>query len=426
VLEERRIPQEAEAALIEDASRRKNPATRPLGDLAAVLAVLLLTACQSTVAPIPTTAAPSAPAANDAAPLFYSKGGSLYVSAPAGSPGRKLTDGPIDEQPAPSPDLAHVAFVRKADASDFGGELWVLDLSAQLTPAAPPRRLVDPAGLPHARTPKAYIGLPQWSPTGGQIAFLDSPNNGFVPGGILMVATADTGVLQPRQVAPGADWAPFADPSFAWAPDGSHIAWINERSDVRPVNINALAAVGGKSTPVAKATNAFSVTYARDGQAILFLNGEAPPDSVSRPFAVHTGGLYSVATPGGVAATPPSEPVPLFTRQGSYYGHLAALESGGFAFTTQGASDESQMVQVLDEGSALPRTTVSDVAMKPVCKKTPGGGGVCHAVQSPVWGPGDLLAYLNTSPERALVVTDPDNRNPRQVDTGVDTFAWAP
>lgn len=392
----------------------------------ALLAVVLLAACQSTVGPEPTTAAPSTPAANDAAPLFYSKGGSLYVSAPAGSPGRKLTDGPIDEQPAPSPDLAHVAFVRKADASDFGGELWVLDLSAQLTPAAPPRRLVDPAGLPHARTPKAYIGLPQWSPAGGQIAFLDSPNNGFVPGGILMVAAADTGVLQPRQVAPGADWAPFAGPTFAWAPDGRHIAWIHQRSDVSPVTINALAAVGGKSTPIAQATNAFSATYATDGQAILFTNGEAPGTGGSRPFAVRTGGLYSVATPGGVAATPTPAPVPVFTRQGSYYGNLAALESGGFAFTTQGTPGESQIVQVLDKGSALPRTTVTDVAMKPICTETPGGGGACHGVQSPVWGPGDLLAYLNTSPERALVVTDPDNRNPRQVDTGVDTFAWAP
>lgn len=392
-----------------------------------MLAALLLAACQSTVTPNPTTSASSTPAANDAAPLFYSKGGSLYVSAPAGSPGRKLTDGPVDEQPAPSPDLAHVAFVRKADASDYGGELWVLDLSPRLTPAAAPRRLVDPADLPHSGTEtRPYITLPRWSPAGEQIAFLDSPNNGFVPGGILMVAAADTGVLQPRQHAPGADWAPFAGTTFAWAPDGGHIAWIHERSDVSPVDINVLAAVGGKSTPVAHDTDAFSVTYARDGQAILFTNGEAPGDDVSPPFAVHAGGIYSVATPGGAAATPPSAPVPLFTRQGSDYGNLAALGSGGYAFTAQSAPEMSEIVQVLDEGSALPRTTVTDLAVKPICHKSPDGGGVCYGVPSPVWGPGDLLAYLNTSPERSLVVTDPDNRNPRQVDTGVDTFAWAP
>lgn len=391
---------------------------------AAVLAALLLAACQSTV-PNPTATEPSPPT-NEAAPLFYSKGGSLYVSAPAGSPGRKLTEGPLDEQPAPSPDLGHVAFVRKADFSDFGGELWVLDLSPELTPIAAPRRLVDPAALPHPRTEKAYAGLPQWSPTGERIAFLDSPNNGFIPGGILLVAAADTGVLQPRQVVRESDWAPFAGPDFAWAPDGSHIAWIDERSDVSPVNINVLAAVGGKSTPVAKATNAFSVTYARDGQAVVFLNGESPPTLASRPFAVQTGGVYSVAIPGGVPASPPAAPVPVFTRQGSYYGNIATLESGGVAFTAQGTPEVSQIVQVLDKGSSLPRTTVTDVAVTQICRKTPGGGGACRAAQPPVWGPGDLLAYLNTSPERALVVTDPDNRNPRQVDTGVDTFAWAP
>ena len=389
---------------------------------AAALAVLALAACQSTVAPNPRAAESSAPAANSAAPLFYSKGGSLYVSAPAGSPGRKLTDGPSDEQPAPSPDLAHVAFVRKADASDYGGELWVLDLSPQLTPVAPPRRLVDPADLPHARSPKAYIALPQWSPAGGQIAFLDSPNNGFVPGGILMVTAADTGALQPRQVAPGADWAPFADPDFAWAPDGSHIAWMNERSDVRPVNINSLAAVGGKSTTVAKDTSASSVAYAKDGQAILFTNAQAPRDFPPHPYAVRTGGIYAVAT----GADAPSQPTALFTREGSFYSDLAVLDSGAMAFTTGSPDAPSRSVQVLNRGSSVTRTTVSDLAMNPICHQTPEGGGVCFGVQRPAWGAGDLLAYLDSSPERSLVVTDPDNHNPKRVDTGVDTFAWAP
>ncbi len=382
----------------------------------------MLAGCQSTVAPNATTAEPSAPAAGSAAPLFYSKGGSLYVSAPAGSPGRKLTDGPFDEQPAPSPDLAHVAFVRKADASDFGGELWVLDVSPELRPVAPPRRLVDPADLPPSRGGShPYLALPQWSPAGKQVAFVDSPNNGAVPGGILMVAAADTGVLQPRQVAPGADWAPFAGPNFAWAPDGSHIAWMNERSDVRPVNINSLAAVGGKYTPVAEDTNAFSVTYARDGQAILFTNGEAPATFASRPFAVHTGGIYSVASGGAIA-----QPAPLFTREGSYFDDIAVLDSGAIAFSAPAADGLSKSVQVLDNGSSLPRTTVTDVTAKPICETTPQGAGFCHTVQQPAWGSGDLLAYLDTSPERSLVVTDSDNRNPRRVDTGVDTFGWAP
>lgn len=82
--------------------------------------------------------------ANTAGPLFYTKGGSLYVSEPAGSPGRKLTDGPADAQPAPSPDLSHVAFIRKTTASDDGGELWVLDLSPKLEPIGPPPAAGEP------------------------------------------------------------------------------------------------------------------------------------------------------------------------------------------------------------------------------------------------------------------------------------------
>ena len=41
-----------------------------------------------------------------------------------------------------------MAFIRKANASDYGGELWVLDLSPEREPLAAPRRLVDPATLP--------------------------------------------------------------------------------------------------------------------------------------------------------------------------------------------------------------------------------------------------------------------------------------
>ncbi|MFZ0833266.1 MAG: hypothetical protein WAM92_09315 [Mycobacterium sp.] len=339
------------------------------------------------------------------AALFYTKAGSLYVSDRAGTPGRKLTDGPADTQPAPSPDLSQVAFVRKATASDYGGELWVLDLSPQLEPVGPPRRLVDPAALPSGSGDlPPMAGHPRWSPTGQRVAFVDNSNDGMVDGGVLLVAAADTGVLVPAQQPP------FADSAFAWAPDGRHIAWTQARSDVSPVTINVLA-VDGASTPVATDTNAFSVTYGKDGQAVLFANGDASgPDFATIPFAVRTGGIYSVTTPGGAGAKPPA-PTALFTTPGSYYSDIAALDSGGLAFTAQGADVSSKTIQVLDEGSSVPRTTVTDVAA---------------AAQGPGWSVGDFVAYIDTSPESSLVVTDLDSRSPRRVDTGVDTFAWAP
>ncbi len=71
---------------------------------------------------------------------------------------------------------------------------------------------------------------------------------------------------------------------------------------------------------------------------------------------------------------------------------------------------------------------ITDIAQMSICQDTPRGGGrVCQAVQGPAWGgAGDFVAYLDSSPERSLVVTDLDNRNPKQIDTGVDSFAWAP
>lgn len=373
-----------------------------------------------------------APAIKPTAALFYTKAGSLYVSEPAGTPGRKLTDGRADSQPAPSPDLSQVAFVRKTTASDYGGELWVLDLSPQLTPAAPPRRLVDPATLPHGNdaTPP-QVAIPRWSPTGRQIAFVDNPTDGAVDGGILLVAAADTGTLAPRPPQPPeAAWAPFAEPDFAWAPDGSHIAWLNERSDVRPVDVNALAAVGGESTPIATGTNASSVTYGDGGSRVIFTNPDTtdPVMYPKNPFTIRAGGVYSVPASAETGAVLPA-PTPMFTRQGWSYRNITTLDSGAVAFTAQEVrrgAPSSEMIQVLDKGSSLPRTTVTDLANKSICQPSPQGGQVCYASQGPAWGAGDLVAYLDSSPEMYLVVTDVDNRNPKRVDTGADSFAFPP
>ena len=384
---------------------------------AALLAVLALAGCdaasQTAPSSAPQTPAASAPASPPPDALFYTKAGSLYVSAPPGSPGRKLTDGPADAQPAPSPDLSRVAFVRKAAISDVGGELWVLDLSAQLQPTGPPRRLVDPGALP-----PGLLTYPRWSPAGERIAFLDNRTEGMVAGGTLLVADADTGALAPRPPRPPETaWAPFAEPNFAWAPDGSRIAWRDHRSDVRPTNVNALDAATGRSAPLATGTNASSVTFTADSQTVLFTNGEAPPD-----FPLRAGGIYSV--PASDAAGPPSA---VFTATERFLDDLAVLDSGAVAFTSSVPNRPgTATIQVLDQGSATPRTVVSDLGSTPVCVETPQGAGVCLDVPHPAWGAGDTLAYLDNSEEPALVVTDSGNRSPQRVDTGVQSFAWAP
>lgn len=371
--------------------------------IAATAAVLTVAACTSSPKTPPTPVAPSLSRGPQSA-LFYSKAGSLYVSDPVGTPGRKLTDGPADTEPAPSPDLAHVAYIRKADSADYGGELWLLDLSPTHTPVGAPRRLVDPAALPPKFSDPEFgdaqrrVVRPRWSPTGNRIAFLEAGEGG----GLLLVADAQNGQTVPHRQRM------FADDNYAWAPDGQHIAWTGGRSDVSPVDVNVLT-VGDTSTPVLRATNAFSVTYDVVGQSIWFANGNATGEMFEGiPFAFRDGGIYSIASPGGAGANPPGAPTSLIKGQ-ALYGDVAALSSGAAAFTQTSADGSSKSIQVLDAHASMARTIVGNVAAD-----SPG----------PVWGPGDLLAYVDSG--KHLVVTDVDNRAPKQIDTGVDAFGWPP
>jgi hypothetical protein len=152
------------------------------------------------------------------------------------------------------------------------------------------------------------------------------------------------------------------------------------------------------------------VTYGHDGQSGLFANGDASGMVSAEPrFAIDQGGIYSVATPDGGPADPPATPKPLVTGQ-SYYGDVAALASGAVAFTAADATSASKKLRLLKDPSEQSATTIGDVATDP-----PG----------PAWGPGDVVAFLDTSPGRRLVVLGPQDSTPKQVDTEVDSFAWA-
>ncbi|MDP7701127.1 hypothetical protein [Mycobacterium sp. TY815] len=369
-------------------------------------AVGLVAGCTHPAAPPATSSKPLAPSLSPGthSTLFYSKAGSLYISDPAGAPGRKLTDGPADTEPAPSPDLAHVAFIHKADNADYGGELWVLDLSPAHDPLGAPRRLVDPGALPPGfGTPEAGDGPPRvvhprWSPTGNQIAFLEAGEGG----GLLLVADATDGRTVPHRQRM------FADDNYAWAPDGQHIAWTGGRSDVSPVDVSVLT-VGATSTSVVKGANVFSVAYDVAGQSLWFSNGNASGELFDGiPFLLRDGGIYSVATPGGAPANPSVVPTSLVKGK-SLYGDVAPLGSGAVAFTVASADGSSKSIQILDAHASAARTMVGNVPAD-----SPG----------PVWGPGDLLAYVDAG--KHLVVTDVNNRAPKQIDAGVDTFAWPP
>lgn len=374
----------------------------------AALAVATLVACDAGQPASTSTALPRPTQPGKA--IFYTKAGSLFVSQPPGTPGRHLTDGTADWQSAPSPDLSQVAFVRKASSSDYGGQLWVLDLSADLTPAGQARRLVGPNELSQrGYDSDVMVAMPRWSPTGEHLAFVANPADRAVGGGYLLVADAESGALV------DSGQPPWAEDSFAWAADGLRIAWIDARSDVSPVNVNVLT-LGSGSVAVATATNALSVTFSTNAKEVLFTYGEASfPEESDNPFSLPTGGIYSAA------ATPNSDlvsPVALLSRPGSYYADIATLDSGAVAFTKQSDYTAPKVVEVLDRGSAQPRETVTDAAATV--------GEAMNPAPAPAWGPDDMVAYVDTTPDAALVVTDQDNDNPRRVDTGVDSFGWPP
>lgn len=314
--------------------------------------------------------------------LFYAKDGSLYVSDPAGTPGRRLTDGPADTEPAPSPDGSRVAFVRKASRSDRGGQLWVLDLSEDSGAASAPRRLVD-----------STLERPRWSPAGNRIAFLES---GSGIGGFLLTAAADTGAVQapPRPL--------YAGDHYAWSPDGLRIAWTGGRSDVSAVDVN-IWTVGESSNPVVVGTNATSVDFDSERRSVLFSNGDATGQLLAdMPFKIRGGGVYA-------SEPPPSPPRPLFSGAGSY-DDVAALWRGAVGFTQWSADQRTKTIQVIPSGGS-PHPIADTRGDAP----------------APAWI-GNTVAYIGTTDDRPLLITtdrsSEQKEEAQQVDVGVDAFAW--
>ena len=318
-----------------------------------------------------------------AALLFYARDGAIYVCDHSGTP-RKLTSGPGDTQPAPSPDGKRVAYVHRTAADEPGGELRVFDLESGQS-----RRLVDPAALvPTFEDERPGVEYPRWSPTGDRIAFLKATFGG---GGFLLTAAADSGVV----LAP--DKPLFADPGYSWSPDGTRIAWVAGRSDVRPVDVGVLT-VGGLSTAVATDTNAVSVSFDRDGRSILFSNGDATGDLfASIPFALRKGGIYAV--------DPSASPALLFGGT-AFYSDVQALKTGEIGFTESDEKARTKTIRVLGSDRA-PRTVAPTAFDAP----------------PPAWADDGSLAYVGDSAERPLLVKA--DGDPQRIDRGVEAFDWS-
>ena len=88
--------------------RYRGPLDHKAGSLTTVAGVRFL-ALPLGMLTVAACAAPSSSTAEQGPALFYANSGSIYVSAPVGAPGRKLTNGPADTDPAPSPDGGRLA-----------------------------------------------------------------------------------------------------------------------------------------------------------------------------------------------------------------------------------------------------------------------------------------------------------------------------
>lgn len=320
--------------------------------------------------------------------IVYAKNGELYLSDPAGAPGRKLTEGPADTEPAVSPDGTRIAYVRKVNSGSDGGELWVLEVDS-----GDAKRLVDPAALvPKFDGDRPEAGSPRWSPAGDRIAFLKTGAGG---GGFLLTADARTGAVQ----APATPL--YADYNYSWAPDGKHIAWVGGRSDVSPVDVNVLT-VGGGSEVIAKSTNATSVGYGHDGRSVLFANLDATGSLFTAiPFALRAGGIFAVDPADSSAA-----PKPLLSGTGAY-SDVEALASGDVGFTewTQEQKAKSIMLLGKDHSTRHVADSRTDAAR-------------------PAWKD-NAVAYIGMADDRTLLVTRTGGTT-TAVAAGVEAFAWGP
>jgi hypothetical protein len=390
-----------------------SPRARRHGLLALlVVAVVLLAACTSLeddsksgsttpqrTAPSPSTTTTLPPAPGEV-PLFYAKDGRIHVSADASSPGVPITDGPNDDQPAPSPDASQVAFVRSGARTDPGGELWVVNADGSGA-----KQFVHPELLPipvDAVTP--YVRRPSWSPNGEQIAFVVP---GELESGLLVVAEAASGAL--REMAP----PPLVNDVFAWSPDAAQIAYMTAPVDGLPVEIGVMDADTGETRTLVGRTNATGVTWATPFD-VLFSNAAAPSDESTR-FDAALSGLFEV-TMEGTLRTSVAQPTIAYLDPAVLAG-VEQAESVGYATRSSDPAVRTLTLWRLD------------ILLSPAPQLL--AEGIVASRPATAWNAASEVAYLVDEQRRVLSVlpTDPEDsaaRVPRTLDEGVSTFAWPP
>jgi hypothetical protein len=348
----------------------------------------------------PTTALPatSEPSTSTTAPaetetLFYAKEGRIFAVVPGESP-VAVTEGPRDDQPAPSPDGDHLAFIRLEKDGDTAGELWIANADGS------DARLLVPIGI--SQDPASSEGepaaafRPTWSPDSSSIAFMTTIG---LDGGDLELVdfeTEDLGTPEP----------PVWVSSYSWARDSNSIVYVSGTNDVSPVDIGVLDVESLETSPLVEATAAYGgVSVAPTGSEVIFVNSDLPlPTEGDGGFALSKPGLYSVALTGGEPTTVAPDPDPDDYRWGVRDNAKCLWYARQFA---EGTGE--LLLHRLCTGDPEPATPVTNLAIFPAL---------------PAVSSSNAIAYLVEGDEQSLFVLTAPDADPIHIDDGVTAFAW--
>jgi hypothetical protein len=324
--------------------------------------------------------------------LYYAAEGRLFRVVPGEAP-ELLADGPLLDQPAPSPDGERLAFVRLDD--EFAGELWVAN--ADGTDA----RLLVPIGV--AEGPASSEGEPAaafrpvWSPDSSQIAFMRTIG---LDGGDLYVADPDSGAV----ITPD---PPLWVSSFSWGADSESIAYVSGTNDVSPVDIGVLDLTTLETRPLVEATAAYGgVAVTPDRDEVVFVNSQLPlPPEEAAPFELFAPGIYEVRFDGGIPETVAPDPDP------DDYRWAVRDAAGCLVYARQFNEGIGEvLLHRLCAGDPEPATPVTNLALFPAV---------------PAVAESTAIAYLVEGDNRALFVITEPGTDPVQIDEGVTAFAWS-
>ncbi len=188
---------------------------------------------------------------------------SLWIIGVDGSGARQLTDGPLDDDPAWSPDGESIAFVRRADFSDEGADLLVVDASG---------------GSPTVLLPAVGSGMslraPTWSRDGRQLAYVRTsvgPAPGYETTSEVWIVDGDGD--RPRSVAE----VPAVH-TLSWSPDNASLLVSELGGETGTVSL--LDVASGRQTVLFE--RAALAGWSQDGGRVYFVQRDTPPPEMTR------------------------------------------------------------------------------------------------------------------------------------------------